>query len=199
MEKPLGRALGAVLLLVSTGVQADNGDWLLRFRVVDIETQSRSSPLSGVDVQDKVIPEVDISYFLAKQWALELILTYPQKHDISLNGTNIGSVKHLPPTLSLQYHFLPDARFRPYVGAGINYTRFSDVNLAGGTLDIDRNSWGAALQAGADIEIGKSVFLNLDVKKVYMETDVKSAATGAMVTNLKIDPWLIGAGFGWRF
>lgn len=198
MEQKLGCAMVIGAFLFSTGAQAGKGDWLVRLRAVDIETQSKSSPLAGVDVEDRVIPEVDFSFFLTKELALELVLTYPQKHDVS-NGAVIGSLKHLPPTLTLQYHFLPDANFRPYVGAGINYTRFSNVNLASGTLDVDRNSWGAALQAGIDIEVGKDKFVNLDVKKVYMETDVKAAATGAVVTNLKIDPVLIGVGFGWRF
>jgi outer membrane protein len=131
-----------------------------------------------------------------------LILTYPQRHDVSLNGTKIGTAKHLPPTLTVQYHFFPDGKFRPYLGAGINYTHFSDVNLnvpGVGQLDLGRSSWGGALQAGIDVEIGKNKFINFDVKKIYIGTDVKLAATGATVSHVRLDPVVLGVGFGWRF
>ena len=92
------------------------------------------------------MPEFDITYFFTPNIAAELILTYPQKHDVELGGTGIGSVKHLPPTLTLQYHFNPTGTIRPYVGLGANYTRFSSVDLDAGTvlggsvpLRIDRN------------------------------------------------------------
>ncbi|MBI2509129.1 MAG: OmpW family protein, partial [Betaproteobacteria bacterium] len=102
-----------------------------------------------------------------------------------------------PPTLTLQYHFTPEAKWRPYVGVGVNYTRFTDPDLAGG-LTVDRNSWGAALQAGIDIEVTKRFFVNLDVKKVFIDTKVKTAA-GAFVTKLDIDPVIVGVGVGWKF
>jgi outer membrane protein len=101
--------------------------------------------------------------------------------------------------VTAQYHFLPDQKFRPYLGAGINYTRFYDINLGNGALTVDKSSWGPALQAGADIEINKRFFVNLDVKKIWMDTDVKAVASGATVANLKIDPWIFGIGAGMKF
>jgi outer membrane protein len=92
-------------------------------------------PDLGLSINNKTMPELDISYFFTPNFAAELILTYPQKHDIRSNGSalgdlgKIGSVKHLPPTLLAQYHFTNFGAFKPYVGAGINYTRFSSVNV----------------------------------------------------------------------
>jgi outer membrane protein len=86
--------------------------------------------------------------------------------------------------------------WRPYVGAGINYTHFSSVNLPAG-VDIDRNSWGGALQLGVDIPVQKNWYVNLDVKKVYIETDV--SAGGSKIGTFKVNPVLFGVGVGYRF
>ena len=130
--------------------------------------------------------------------ALELILA-TQRHNVTAGGVDIGTVKHLPPTLTLQYHFMPEATLRPYVGAGINYTRFYDINLGGGAFTVDKNSWGGALQAGFDYGLTKDMFLNFDIKKIWIDTNVKSSATGAVVTNIEIDPLVVGVGLGWKF
>lgn len=184
-------------LLAAAPAAAAQGDWLGRVRIIDIHPDASSSALN-IDVNSKIAPELDFSYFITSNIALELILA-TRKHDVSNNGATIGTVKHLPPTLTVQYHFLPDQKFRPYVGAGINYTRFYDINLAGGALTVDKSSWGPAVQAGMDIEINKRFFFNLDVKKIWMDTDVKSVATGATLANLKIDPWIFGIGVGMKF
>lgn len=205
-------AITAAALLAATGAQAAPGDWLVRMRAVDIDPDSSSSaggpaglPADAISVSSRLAPEVDVSYFVTPHLALELILTYPQKHDVSLAGVgNIGSVKELPPTLTLQYHFAPEAKFRPYLGAGVNYTRFSSVNLSVpgiGALDVDKNSWGGALQAGFDFAVGKNTFVNLDVKKIWIDTQVKDTATGGGQVNnkLEVNPVVWGIGFGWKF
>lgn len=189
--------------------QADQGDWLVRVRAIDILPKNQSDPIPGLGVpanaitlNNKLAPELDFSYFLMKNIALELILTYPQEHDVFLNGAKIGTAKHLPPTLTVQYHFAPDGKFRPYLGAGINYTRFSDVdlNVTGvGQLALDKDSWGAAFQAGFDVEVDKNKFINFDIKKIYIESDVKLAANGAKISHIQLDPIVIGIGFGWKF
>lgn len=197
MKKQWAAVLACAGAMGVGAVEAAPGDWLARARIVDIRPDASSTALN-IDVNSKITPELDSSYFVTNNIALELILA-TRKHDVSANGAHIGSVKHLPPTLTVQYHILPNQRFRPYVGAGVNYTRFYSVDLAGGALTVDKSSWGPALQAGIDVEIDKRFFVNLDVKKIWMDTDVKSAATGATVANLKIDPWIIGIGVGIKF
>ena len=160
-----------------------------------IDSANKDSTPLGLTINDKTIPEVDITYFFNKNIAAELILTVPQKHTLRAGGAPIGTLKHLPPTLTVQYHF-DLGGFKPYVGAGLNYTRFSSVHLPAG-VSIDRNSFGPALQAGVDIPLSKNLYLNFDVKKVYIKTDV--AAGGAKLGTFKVDPVLVGVGLGYRF
>src|SRR5690606_39050129 len=101
------------------------GPWLVRLRALHMNVDNDTSRGVDLELDDKTFPELDVSYFFTPNIAAELILTYPQKHDVDLNGAGIGSIKHLPPTLLLQYHFTPQNRFKPYVGAGLNYTRIT--------------------------------------------------------------------------
>ena len=178
--------------------QTAEGPWMVRVRAVDLQSANKDSTGLGLSINDKVIPEVDISYFFTRNIAAELILTVPQKHTLHSNavGSDIGTLKHLPPTLLMQYHF--DAPgFKPYVGAGLNYTRFSSVNLTVAGADVDKSSVGGALQLGVDIPLGKDLYFNVDVKKVYISTDVY--LSGAKQGTFKVDPLLVGVGLGWRF
>jgi outer membrane protein len=193
----LAAALGA--LLSAPAMAQTEGPWLVRVRAVHLDSDNGVDGAltgSGLEINNKWIPEVDISYFFTPNIATELVLTYPQKHTVSLGGAEIGSLKHLPPTLTVQYHFAPTGAVRPYLGAGINYTHFSSVDLPAG-IDIDRNSWGFALQAGMDVPVAKNVTLNLDIKKVQIRTDV--SAGGVNLGKFKVDPLLVGVGVGYRF
>ena len=188
----------AVLCALTSGAamaQQSEGPWMVRARAVHLDSANKDSTPLGLTVNNKTIPEVDVSYFFTPNVAAELILTVPQKHTLRAGGAAIGSLKHLPPTLLLQYHFNTSG-IKPYVGAGLNYTRFSSVKAPAG-VDIDRNSFGAALQVGVDIPVAKNVYLNLDVKKVFIKTDVSAA--GAKLGTFKVDPVLVGVGLGWRF
>ncbi|WP_460840741.1 OmpW/AlkL family protein [Noviherbaspirillum agri] len=191
----------AALGFVATEAMAQ-GPLLVRARAVHIDTANKSSdegagvPKDAITISNKTIPEIDISYFITPNIAAELILTYPQKHKVYAAGTKIGTFKHLPPTLSLQYHFTPEAKISPYVGAGVNYTRISDEKLNGG-LRLENDSFGYALQAGVDFKLDKNWSINLDVKKVQIRADVKAGST--KVSEVKVDPLLIGVGIGYRF
>lgn len=199
MKKSLLAAAALASLLCGTAyAQANEGPWLVRVRAVDLQSANKDSTNLGLSINDKVIPEVDISYFFTRNIAAELVLTVPQKHTLHSTavGGDIGTLKHLPPTLLLQYHF--DAPgYKPYVGAGLNYTRFSNVNLTVAGADIERKSVGGALQVGVDIPLSKSLYLNLDLKKVYIDTDV--SLNGVKQGTFKVDPLLVGVGLGWRF
>lgn len=192
-------ALATLLTPLAHAQADDTGNWIVRARVLYLEPANDDDTGLDLSVNSKVFPEFDISYFFTPNLALELVLTYPQKHDVRSGGVNIGSLKHLPPTLSLQYHFtdLGLGAFKPYVGAGLNYTRFSSVNLGGGTLSVDKNSFGLSLQAGVDYAIDKTWSVNFDVKKVQIRTDLKTAT--ATLGTVKIDPLLVGVGVGYKF
>ena len=198
----------AVLALATMGIlageaMAQQSPWMVRARAVNISPANKSDQVGGTGANDrltvsnKTIPEVDISYFFTPNISAELILTYPQKHTVYLDGANIGTFKHLPPTLTAQYHFMPEGQVSPYLGVGVNYTNISSVSLLGGTANLDNHSFGLALQAGADFKIDKNWSINLDVKKVQIRSDVTSG--GAKISRVKVDPVLVGLGVGYRF
>lgn len=202
MNKRWMALLAAAAMVPAVQAQSnDTGSWIVRGRAVALDSANKDSTGLDLSINNKVIPEVDITYFLSPNLAAELILTYPQSQDVRSAGTKIGTLKHLPPTLTLQYHFT-GMGMRPYVGAGINYTRFSSVDFAAAVdtalgPSIDKNSFGLAFQAGVDIPIGGGWLLNVDVKKVQIRTDVYSFGTKA--GTFKVDPLLVGVGVGKRF
>lgn len=205
--KKLTILLALASALSATGVahaqETQQSPWLIRLRAVDVTPDNKSAPIGGsgspdrLSVSSKTIPEADISYFFTANWSTELILTYPQKHTVSLDGSSIGTFKELPPTLLLQYHFTPSATWSPYLGLGINYTRISNVNLANGADTLQGHSFGPAIQAGIDYKIDDHWLINFDIKKVQLRSNVY--ASGTQVSAVHIDPWLIGFGVGYRF
>ena len=206
------RLFAAAALACAVAAPAYAGDFMVRARVLQLEPANDTTgplagaPYNGVDVNTKTIWEIDASYFVTPNVALELIATTPQKQTVSLNmgdaahPTKLGTLRHLPPTLTVQYHFAPtNAIVRPYIGAGINYTHFSSVNLGNGAYDVDRNSWGTAVQFGADFPITQNLYFNVDFKKIDIRTDVTATASGANLGTVKVDPVLFGVGIGYRF
>jgi len=218
----------SISLLAALGLTAiaapamayEAGDWLVRGRIVNVHPDSSSGlisaggaeiPGSGVTVDDDTIPELDITYMIHRNFGIELILGY-SKHDVIATGTTaaLGKVieaKALPPTLLLQYHFLPDAKFRPYVGAGVNYTYFWDEDVKGplagapgSEVKMD-DSWGLALQAGMDFAISENWFINADVKWIDMSTTArfKNTIVGEAQVDVDVDPFVYGVGVGYRF
>lgn len=176
------------------------GDLVVRARAVHLQAANKDDiAITDVSINNKWLPEVDFTYFVTPNFAAELILTVPQKQDVSstAHGGKIGTLKHLPPVLSAQYHFTGLGPIKPYLGAGVNYTRFSSVDLAGGAVTVDKNSFGLALQAGVDYALDKNWSLNLDVKKVQIRTDIY--LSGANLGTFKVDPLLLGIGAGYKF
>ncbi len=195
MKTFFGLATLSLALTAPMAMAQDSGSWVVRGRALNLQSANKDTTGLKLSVNDKTFPEVDIAYFVSPNLAVELVLTYPQKHDIRAGGTKIGTLKHLPPTLSVQYHFT-GMGFRPYVGAGLNYTRFSDIDLPPG-VTIDRNSFGLAFGAGFDVPLGGGWLFNADVKYVQIETDV--AAGGTTLGTLQVDPFLFSLGIGKRF
>ncbi len=192
----------ATTAAIAPAAQAQSaGDVVMRLRAVNLDPANKDSVVLGgtdvaVTINSKVIPEIDFTYYLTPNFAAELVLTYPQKQDVSVDGAQVGTLKHLPPTLSAQYHFTHLGPFKPYLGAGVNYTRFSSVHLPTG-LDVEKDSVGLSLQAGVDYAIDSKWSLNFDIKKVQIRTDLLSG--GVSQGTIKIDPTLVGVGVGYKF
>lgn len=179
------------------------GRFQLRARVIGVlpDEDGSGSIAGGPDIDDAVVPELDISYFFSDHIAAELIAA-TANHDVTwtsaMGHTDLGDVWLLPPTLTLQYHFLPHGQFRPYVGAGLNYTIFYGED-AGAVNDTDyKDNLGYVLQAGADWMLNEHWGVNLDIKRLWLDTDV-SINSGAITADVDIDPWIAGAGVTYRF
>jgi outer membrane protein len=228
MKKSL-LVLALAAAFVPTLAQAEAGDWVVRVRATHISPDEDSklgkmtnaavapvlNPGAELEVESNTIPELDISYYFTKNIAAELILALGSKHDVNIhkNGGayplagkhSLGEVNVLPPTLTLQWHFNPDQMIDPYVGAGINYTRFMDNGLkldaTNMPIRVERNSFGPALQAGVDINLQDGWLINADVKKLWIDADVKMDAGAGYVKidKLDIDPWVVSVGFGKKF
>lgn len=185
---------------VSTSAMAkEQGDWLVRFGASNVDPKSDNSDIVSVDSQFGVT--FNFSYFMTSNLAVELLAASPYDHDIELlDGTKVASTDHLPPTLSLQYHFLPEARVQPYLGLGLNYTLFFHVDttgpLEGTDLDLD-NSWGWAGELGVDFPVSEQWLINLSARYIDIDTDAK--LDGASLGTVEIDPWVYGAHVGFRF
>ena len=205
------------LLLVTTvqgqedsNASSDFSKWQIRLRGLVItpdESASIESIGGDVDISTAVVPELDFTYFFTKNIAAELILA-TSKHDVEAINTaagdiELGDVWLLPPTLTVQYHFT-GGDLKPYLGAGVNFTIFYGVDEGpvADAVDYD-NSLGLAFQGGLDYDLSDQWFLNVDLKKIFIQTDATinaSTALGATVgADVDINPLIIGFGVGYRF
>lgn len=216
MKKTLLPLIATIAVAAACPAQAKEGDWVVRLRATQVSPDDKSqleldgigrgNPRDGTDwlvVDSNTIPEVDFSYYLTDHIAAELILATGTRHKVDIESTDgqgapLGSVNLLPPTLTLQWHFRPDQTLDPYIGLGINYTRFMDNSLLGGAIHTQRNSVGPAVQFGVDYNLEGGWLLNVDVKKAWIDTDVSLAGVGK-IDRLDIDPWVYSVGFGKRF
>lgn len=204
MKKLLLSVIVIMLISISAIAQekSDFNKWQARLRVITIIPDvSDDLDAASVDVSTAVVPELDFTYFFDENWAAELILA-TAKHNVDVNlgtGIDLGHVWILPPTLSLQYHFT-GGTVKPYLGAGINYTFFYGID-EGDVVDMDYDdAVGFSMQGGLDFDISDYWFLNLDIKKLLLKTDVKvDTGDGILPVEVDINPWIIGVGVGVKF
>lgn len=200
----LSAATALVTLATPAAAEEAPGTIFVRLRALEIvpDVSSHVGSSTGlVNITDTTIPEIDISYFFTSHWAVEVIAG-TDKHSIYLkDGTYLGSSYLLPPVVALQYHFDQIGFLKPYLGAGPQYTFFYNKSKDGalGKLHLT-DGFGFALQAGTDIPLGDSgAFLNIDVKKVFLQTTASFGAADTVTAHVNINPWLIGAGVGIKF
>ncbi|MCK0208237.1 OmpW family protein [Starkeya koreensis] len=186
----------------------EQSPWQIRLRALAVIPEDSGSvyaiPGSGLEYSTSIVPELDITYYFTKNWAAELILGVTP-HDINGKGTigslnKIAEVWALPPTLTLQYHFTDFGAFKPYVGAGINYTFFYDQKAySADSIDV-KDTFGWALQAGFDYMFDEHWGFNVDVKKLFLEPDFNVTVDGDTLSGkANLNPWLVGVGVTYRF
>lgn len=181
--------------------------WMIRLRALAVlprdSGQVDQVAGSNVNVSNTVVPELDITYFFSPNIAAELVLGVTRHHITgagTLTGTDVGRVWLLPPTLTFQYHLTNFGAFKPYVGAGVNYTFFFSEKAAGGTITqmSVKDSVGFALQAGFDYMLDRHWGFNFDVKKLFLRPDV-TFNNGALTGKVNLDPWLVAGGLTYKF
>ena len=218
--KSLVVAMAAVASLtpVMAQAQAEENPWMLRVRAVYVDWQNGQSnggnatygvQTNNVNAQKQWLPEFDISYFFTKNIAAELVLSYPQPVNINSNLSSgpTGTINALPPSLLVQYHFTDFGAFKPYVGAGINYTIFGNRNnfsFSGisNALTVDQNSVGFVGQIGADYMFDKNWGMNVDLKYATMSTNVNGSGAASGVGNigkLTLNPLMPAIGVTYKF
>lgn len=186
------------------------GDIVVRGRVLGVLPDadgnvqlSNGTPtaLKTDEISNSVVPELNFSYFITPNIAVELIAA-TTNHKVTANpgDVDVGDVWLLPPTLTAQYHPFPKYRFSPYIGAGVNYTFFYGEQAGSNALvkgfDV-KDSWGYALQFGADYALTGNWSINFDVKKLFLSPE--ATTNSLQVKDVQIDPWLVGLGIGYRF
>lgn len=206
-----------LILPISESLALDQGDWLVRLRGIGVIPTDEGNGIapdllnSGLEPQNAIVPEIDITYMATSNIGVELILA-TSPHDLDGTGgiAALGKAAEtmlLPPTLLLQYHFDTGTGFRPYLGAGLNYTitylenadRSLEAVLGPTTVSAD-NSLGWAVQAGVDYHINERWFINFDVKYIDIGVDVELNSAGTVRTlDVDINPVVVGIGFGYRF
>ncbi len=220
-----GLSAQEIEVMETSSAKTEAGDWLIRLRGTGvIPNESSSIDVIGgkAAVDEDFIPELDFTYFITDRFAAELILG-TSKHEVSTEGSDItaigggdnvdidlGDVRLLPPTLTFQYHHpVLQGKIKPYVGVGVNYTFFYDVDQGPVVADVDYdNAFGYAFQGGVDIFGSDKYFINLDVKKLFLSTDVTVNASNLAPGNpdlhkinaeVDLDPWVVSFGIGRKF
>jgi outer membrane protein len=209
----------AIFLAAPAALAHDAGDFYVRVGATNVNPDDPNGDIDlsavdpalakqDIDVDDAWSLTFTGSYQWTENWAVELLAAYPFEHDIDVEGLGkVGSTKHLPPTLSLQYHFLPKGKFQPYVGAGLNYTIFFDdgaegvLSDLGGDLEIEDDSFGLAGQVGFDYMFNDQWFINLDLRYINIETKAKVTipGVGTIKEDVDINPWVYGVNIGYKF
>ncbi|MDP2226642.1 MAG: OmpW family outer membrane protein [Moraxellaceae bacterium] len=197
----------AALSISNSAIAHEAGDIILRAGVANVSPDVTDKVAGGalsIDVEDNTQIGLTAAYLLTPQFGVQLLGASPFSHDVTAGGTVVGSTKHLPPTVTLQWYPAVSESVHPYVGIGINYTTFwdSELNATGqaatGASKLGLTySTGLALEAGVDVKMAENIYLNAAVWKVDINTDVK--LDGVKVGELEIDPLAFMIGVGYKF
>ena len=197
----------AALLATATALPAaaqSAGDWTVGLGFGSVRPKDDNGTVAGnldLDVGSNARPTLTVEYFLRDNLGVELLAATPFKHSVNVKGVGrVGAVKHLPPVLSLNYHWDTGSALKPYAGIGLNYTSFwgeeTEGALAGADLDLE-HSFGLALQAGADWWLSDKAAIRGTVRWIDIDSDVY--LNGAKIGTAEIDPVAVQASYVMKF
>ncbi len=205
MKNMLLSAIAAAAVTAAAGPAAAQsaGDYMFGFGVGYVDPTDDNLGLGPagtapfLQVDTGVALTFTAEYYYTDNIAIELLLATPFNHDISVDGLGkVGETDHLPPTLSVNYHFDPVGAFRPFVGVGVNYTKFFQESSRLGKLDLD-DSWGIAATIGAEFDITEKGALRFDVR--YIDIDTDATLNGVPQGSVSIDPIVASIAYIWKF
>ncbi|KIQ01620.1 MULTISPECIES: OmpW family outer membrane protein [Pseudomonas] len=230
MYKSLFSASLIALALAAPAAQAHQaGDILVRAGAITVNPKAESSTvkvdrggLAGTDLGGKATMSSDtqlglnFAYMLTDNIGLELLAATPFEHDVKIKGTaldaangKLGTLKHLPPTLSVVYYPLDSKSvFQPYIGAGINYTWIYDEHVGSRATSAGfdnfraKNSWGLAWQIGADYMLTDNLLINAQARYIDIDTTAYVDHPGLGVrakVDVDVDPFVYMVGLGYKF
>ncbi|HEY1136475.1 MAG TPA: OmpW family outer membrane protein [Xanthomonadaceae bacterium] len=200
---PLALAI-ALCGLAAPAFAQQAGEWTIGVGAHQVNPKSDNGKLAGgtvpIEVDSNVRPTITAEYFVRDNLGIEVLAAWPFEHDINVKGVGrVGSTKHLPPTVSLQYHF-GQGTVKPFIGAGVNYTRFFSTEttgiLTGADLELD-DSIGLAAHVGIDFEVGEKGSIRVDARWMDIDTDAK--INGVDVGTVEIDPLVYGVAYVFKF
>lgn len=202
--KPFCLAAVALMAAVSPAIAQDAGDLTIGLGIANVNPKGSNGTLADgavpVSIGDSTRPQITVEYFVRDNVGIELLAALPFSHSIRSNGTEIGTVKHLPPVVSLQYHFEATPQLKPFVGVGVNFTGFFDAEsrgpLAGSDLRV-KNSWGLAAHVGADYRVNDRAAVRADLRWIDIDADV--TLNGAEIGQVQIDPVVAGLSYVLKF
>jgi len=203
--------LAAAMTLAAAPVMAQSrGDWTLGVGVHAVDPKSDAGDLDGsalglgalpTKVDSDVKPTITAEYFIADNLGIEVLAALPFKHDVSIDGVGkVGETKQLPPVVSLQYHFANGSKVTPFIGLGVNYTKFFSTDAKGaleGTKLKLEDSWGLAAHAGLDFAVSEKGALRVDLRWADIDTRVK--VDGNTLGTARIDPLVYGVAYVFKF
>lgn len=216
--------LAAAVAAPSAAFAHQAGDIIVRAGAVTVTTHENSSKIkvngaslagTKASLNDNTQLGLNFAYMVTDKIGVELLAATPFKHEVKVKGLGdgidgkLGSIKHLPPTLSVVYYPLDGkSAFQPYVGAGINYTWFFDEKVSSRAknspvgfrnLSVD-NSWGWAAQVGADYMLTDNILVNAQVRYIDIDTTAHvNTDLGRAKVNLDVNPWVYMVGIGYKF
>jgi outer membrane protein len=199
MKTNLLLTAAAVLALSAGGAMAQSqGDWTLGFGIGTVAPKDNNGTLAGntLTAEEDTQLTLTAEYFIRDNLGIELLAATPFTHDLKLGGNVAGKVKHLPPTVSLNYHVPTGGSLSPFFGVGVNYTTALDVSSPLGKLELE-DSWGLALNAGLDYAVSDRGAVRLNLR--WMDIDMKAKLNGAPIGTAEIDPLVYSVGYVHRF
>lgn len=204
MLKTLCLAAAVALAALSPVAAQQAGDLTVGLGLANVNPKSDNGVLAGgtvpISIGDNTRPQITVEYFIRDNLGVEVLAALPFKHSITSNGTEIGTVRHLPPVVSLQYHFDPTPQLKPFVGLGVNFTGLYDAEskgpLAGNDLRV-KNSWGLAAHLGADYWINERSAVRADLR--YIDIDADVTLNGGDIGRVAIDPLVTGISYVMKF